>query len=357
MATNPVFYSEDIKQIEKIEFSIYTNKDIKAHSAVINDPYGIDLPESYENYEPKKGGLVDLRLGTCEIYLACSTCGLNSNDCPGHFGHTELAEPVFHFGFMTHLKNILQCICLKCSKILVDKSENEFKKILNKKPESRYREIKLLTKNASFCSHCGVPVPSIKREVKENGSIRMIVERDLENIGTGEDVAGLDMAKKSKESLTPRDCYNILRNISDEDCLYLGFNHKLQRPEDMIIERFPIPPVIIRPTAKIDFMSAATMEDGLTLKISDIIIANKRVRQQMEKETAGNEMSTYNQDIFNLLQLHIVNYFDNEIVTLPRSEFKTGGKIVKSISDRIKGKAGRVRSNLMGKRLLTTGDC
>ena len=260
---------------------------------------------------------------------------------------------------MTHLKNILQCICLKCSKILIDRSDkdNDLKKFLSKKQELRYKEIKLLTKNLKYCSHCGVPVPTIKREVKENGSIRIVVERDLENTGTGEEAAGVELGRKSKESLTPRDCYNILRNISNEDCLYLGFNNKLQRPEDMIIERFPIPPVIIRPTSKIDFMSAATMEDGLTLKISDIIIANKRVRQQMEKETTGNELSTYNQDIFNLLQLHIVNYFDNEIVTLPRSEFKTGGKIVKSISDRIRGKAGRVRSNLMGKRLLTTGDC
>jgi len=357
MTTNPAFYSEDIKKIEKIEFSIYTNKDIKSHSAVSSDPYGIDLPESYENYEPKKGGLVDLRLGTCEIYLNCSTCGLSLNDCPGHFGHTELAEPVFHFGFMNHLKNVLQCICLKCSKVLVEKTETDIKKIINKKPEVRFKEIKLLTKNSSFCIHCGVPVPTIKREVKENGSIRIVVERDLENVGRVDDAGIMEFGKKSREVLSPRDCYNILRNISNEDCIYLGFNHKLQRPEDLIIERFPIPPVIIRPTAKIDYMSAATMEDGLTLKISDIIIANKRVRQQMEKETAGNEMSTYNQDIFNLLQLHVVNYFDNEIVTLPRSEFKTGGKIVKSISDRIKGKAGRVRSNLMGKRLLTTGDC
>jgi len=75
------------------------------------------------------------------------------------------------------------------------------------------------------------------------------------------------------------------------------------------------------------------------------------VRQQLEKEMIINELSSYNQDIFNLLQYHIATYFDNESVSLPRTEFKTGGRLTKSISDRIKGKTGRIRSNLMGKRV------
>ena len=99
MAMNSEYYTEDVKNPTCIEFSIFTNKDIKKYSAVKNDPLGISIAESYDNYEPKKGGLVDLRLGTCDIYLNCTTCGLNSLKCPGHFGHTELAEPVFHFGY------------------------------------------------------------------------------------------------------------------------------------------------------------------------------------------------------------------------------------------------------------------
>ena len=71
----------------------------------------------------------------------------------------------------------------------------------------------------------------------------------------------------------------------------------------------------------------------------------------MEKETVQNEISNYNQDMYNLLQYHIAVYFNNDSLVLPRTEFKTGGRIVKSISDRIKGKQGRVRSNLMGKRV------
>jgi DNA-directed RNA polymerase II subunit RPB1 len=179
MSINPTYYSEDIKKIEKIEFSIYRNKDVKLYSAVSGDPFGIDLAESYENYEPKKGGLVDLRLGPCDILLPCTTCGQTSNDCPGHFGHTELAEPVFHFGFINHLKNILQCICLKCSNLLIEKSDSIFKKSLAKKPEARFKEIKTYTKNTNFCYNCGVAVSKIKRDTKDSGSVKIMIERDI----------------------------------------------------------------------------------------------------------------------------------------------------------------------------------
>ena len=352
MSIDPKYYTEDVKTIEKIEFCIFTNKEVKSYSAVSNDPFGINISESYQNYEPIKGGLVDLRLGTCDIYLNCLTCGLN-NDCPGHFGHTLLAEPVFHYGFLDPLKSILQNICLQCSKPLVEKSEELYKKMLNKKPEQRYKEIKILAKNVNYCYNCGTPVGKIKKEEKEStASIRLILEREIGMQSTDEKTGEVtDTVKKTTKILTPRDCQNILRNLSDMDCFILGFNSKIARPEDLIIEQFPIPPVIIRPTAKIDFMQSLTMEDSLTLKIADIINANKRIRQQIDKEVVSNELSTYNQDIRNLLQLHIVQYFDNENIPLPKSEFKTGNKRIKSISERIKAKQGRVRSNLMGKRV------
>jgi DNA-directed RNA polymerase II subunit RPB1 len=353
MSTDPKYYSEDVKSIKGVEFCIFTNKEVKQYSTVSNDPFGINLPESYQNYEPIKGGLVDLRLGTCDIYLPCTTCGQDANDCPGHFGHTELAEYAYHYGFLPHLKLVLQCICLQCSKVLIDRVDNVYKKLVNKKPDSRFKEIKQLTKNVYFCPNCGTPVGKIKKEEKESAaSLKLILEREITSQVVDEKTGEIvEQGKKIIRPLTQRECYNILSNLSDTECFILGFNPKLQRPEDLILTRFPIPPVVIRPTAKIDFMQSSTMEDSLTLKIADIINSNKRVRAQMDKEVNNTEISAYNQDIMNLLQLHIVQYFDNENISLPKSEFKTGGKPIKSISERIKAKQGRVRSNLMGKRV------
>jgi|UniRef100_A0A6C0IUM0 DNA-directed RNA polymerase II subunit RPB1 len=353
MSLNSKYYSEDINSIERIDFSILTNTDVKKYSAVSKDPFGINIAESYDNYEPKKGGLVDLRLGTCDMYLPCTTCGLDSLECPGHFGHTELAEPVYHFGFMNYLKTILQCICLKCTNIIIDKDKDIIKKISSKREKYRLKELREITKNIKYCYHCGSPVPVVSREIKEqNASVRMKLEREVGAIIVDDQTGESNESKKKIiEYLSPRSCYNILRNISDEDCFVLGFNPKISRPEDFICIRFPIPPVIIRPTAKIDFMSSSTMEDSLTLKIADIISNNIRIRNQIDKETLGTDLTSYNQDIHTLLQYHISTYFDNDASSLPTAKFKASEKPIKSISERIKGKAGRIRTNLMGKRV------
>ena len=92
----------------------------------------------------------------------------------------------------------------------------------------------------------------------------------------------------------------------------LGFSQNNARPEDLIMTRFPIPPVCIRPTAKIDFLASSTMEDSLTLKIADIINSNIRVRSQMNKEN-----TTGLGDINTLLQYHVATYFDNNSTSGP----------------------------------------
>lgn len=47
------------------------------------------------------------------------TCAGNMTECPGHFGHIDLAKPVFHIGFVTKTIKILRCVCFYCSKMLV----------------------------------------------------------------------------------------------------------------------------------------------------------------------------------------------------------------------------------------------
>ena len=81
------------------------------------------------------------------------------------------------------------------------------------------------------------------------------------------------------------------------------------------------------------------MEDSLTLKIVDIISNNQRQRNLMDKQKLGTDMtSNIKEDVDILKQYHLATYFDNESISLPKSEFKASNKPTKSISERIKGK-------------------
>lgn len=80
----------------------------------------IEHGETTERGKPKVGGLSDPRLGTIDRKMKCETCTANMAECPGHFGHLELAKPMFHIGFMKTVLSIMRCVCFNCSKILAD---------------------------------------------------------------------------------------------------------------------------------------------------------------------------------------------------------------------------------------------
>lgn len=353
MSTDVYTHNNKNMTIDRIEFGVLGNKEIKEMS-VIKDQYGISKPEAYNNFEPVIGGLVDKRLGITDSHLECATCGHGAIKCPGHFGHVELAEPVYHIGYIPYIKKILGCICIKCSKLLVYKNKAEIEKMLkNKSGKARFAEIKNLCKSVSYCQQanygCGAPVPKIKVDIKKSSSaINIIAETNLSTLSTDEQTGKItDGKKKVKQMITPEMCYSILKNISDIDCEIMGLNPKKTRPEMMILKMFPVPPIQIRPSAKADFLASATFEDDLTLKLADIINSNIRIRKYKEKE---GKHSMFGSDTLYLLQYHVATFFDNDSVSLLKSE-QRNGKPTKSVSARLKTKEGRVRGNLMGKRV------
>ena len=342
---------EKTRTINRIEFTLLGGDEIANNSALGKNSQGIDKPDLYENLEAKRNGLIDTRMGTTDNSVDCGQCGLNTIFCGGHFGHITLAEPVFHLGYLKYVKNILSCICLKCSKLLIYKNEDDIIEMLkNKSGKTRMAEIRNLVKHVTVCQKqyfgCGMVVSKIKiDEKKSTAVINIVSEINLANIPTEEGGVS-DGKKKSIFILTPEKCYNILSNISDRDCMILGLDPKHCRPEMMIHKIFPVPPVPVRPSTRADFLASSTMEDDLTHKLADIIKANLRVMRH--KEAATESTMKYGQDNIYLLQYHVATYFDNETLSLPKSE---KGKETRSLSYRLKGKEGRIRGNLMGKRV------
>jgi DNA-directed RNA polymerase beta' subunit len=81
----------------------------------------VDTSDTYEKGRPKAGGLSDLRMGTMDRGTICTTDGSNSMDCPGYFGHIELAKPMYHIGFLRTIIRVLRCVSYHTSKLLINK--------------------------------------------------------------------------------------------------------------------------------------------------------------------------------------------------------------------------------------------
>ncbi len=337
-------YDDKIREINRIDFTVFGNEEIKRRSVFGKDSIGIDIPELYDNMEPKQGGLIDARLGTTNNSIDCATCGLNTINCEGHFGHITLAEHVFHVGFLPFIKKILNCICLRCSKILIHKNELEIIDLIKNKPaKSRLGELKNIVKNVTNCQSCGTPVSRVKIETKKSSNtIEIFAEIQSSEIGDD----NMLNKKKIRQKLDPDLCYDILSHISNSDCKLFGIDPEKTRPEMLICEVFPVPPVHIRPSVRADPTAAVAMEDDLTVKLLEIVRANNRMIKHKEILNENNEK--YSQDHLCLLQYHVATYYDNETLTLPKSEQK--GKTIMALSTRLKGKTGRIRGYLEGKR-------
>ena len=347
-------YTNDIDliyPIERIDFDILGNDEIKRISAFGYDSIGISVIDLYDNSEPNKDGLIDSRMGTVSNDRNCATCGLSTLYCVGHSAHITLAEHVFHIGYLQYVYKILSCICIHCSKLLIHKKESQIKNILKyKSTRDRINYIKKISKNINNCQTsnsgygCGAPTSIIKIDKKKkNGFIHIIAENKFENKEQFNDETKFKL--KQKLLMSPELVFEILSHISDEDCQIMGIDPSRSRPCDMIHKEFLVPPVQIRPSVRGDF-SGGVSENDLTHKLADILKNNIRILKN--KETNNENSIKYHSEYIKLLQYHTATYHDNDSLLLLKSERRD--RQIQSLSARLKGKTGRIRNNLMGKR-------
>ena len=98
-------YEPISKDVTGLQFSIMSPEEIRKNSVV-----EITKHETYDKDIPVVKGLFDSRMGTTDMGKSCNTCGLDNIGCPGHFGHIELAKPVYNYHFIDITMKILQCV-------------------------------------------------------------------------------------------------------------------------------------------------------------------------------------------------------------------------------------------------------
>ncbi len=315
-------------KIGKIVFSIFSPHDIRRVSVI-----EVTNPDTYdEDGVPIPGGVMDPRFGSQEPYQVCPVCGNTAAFCPGHFGHIELAEPVLHFSFVNEVKKILESVCRTCGRVryppekgkIALKRIGRLKSLRRDRWETLIKGIVKQAKREKSCPYCDTP--NLKIDLQKPYIFNVI---DEENRAI---------------RLYPNEIREIFERIPDEDLPLFGFDAEKARPEWLILEVLPVPPLSVRPSTQLE--AGMRSEDDLTHKLVDIIKVNQKVKESKE---AGSPAIIV-RDTVDLLQYHVATYFDNTITGIPPARHRSGRQL-RTIAQRLSGKDGRFRSNLVGKRV------
>ena len=296
----------------------------------------------------------------------CGTCNKGLNECVGHFGYIDLELPVFHVGYFKATITILQTICKSCSRVLLpaDKRKNFQARLRNPKipylvKKSLRKQIQEACKKVGRCPHCG----EINGTVKKCGMLKIshekfrnqkkdskVVQDELEAY---EDISSINkeiekMVKSSNAALVkilnPLEIMYLLERIPDEDIQYLLMNPAHSHPKDMILTRIPVPPACTRPSV-VDETMTGTREDDLTMKLTEIVFLNDVIMKHRE---SGAKIQMILED-WDFLQLQCALYIDSELAGIPLD--RQPKKPSRGLIQRLKGKQGRFRGNLSGKRV------
>ncbi|XP_038050606.1 DNA-directed RNA polymerase II subunit RPB1-like isoform X1 [Patiria miniata] len=347
-----------MRDVRRVQFGVLSPQEMRRMSVVEG---GIKYAEVMEGGKPKLGGLMDPRQGCVDRASRCQTCACNQVDCPGHFAHIELAKPVFHPGFLTKTVKILRCVCFFCSKMLVDQNHPKVKEILSKSkgfPRKRLAHIYDVCRTKKICEGGEEMDQTFNADLaKREGEAPEPRNQGHGGCGRYQPQirrAGLDLTaewkhvnedtQERKIALTAERVHEIFKRISDEESLILGMDPKFTRPDWIIITVMPVPPLCVRPA--VVMFGSARNQDDLTHKLADIIKANNQLQKNEQNGAAAHIIA----EDTRMLQFHVATLSDNELPGLPRAMQKSG-RPLKSVKQRLKSKEGRIRGNLMGKRV------
>ncbi len=292
--------------VDRIEFGILGPDIIR--KLVVAKITKTDLYDQ-EGY-PIEGGLMDPRLGVVDPGVRCRVCAGRVGDCQGHFGYLDLTRPIIHVHYAKFIYSLLKLFCPECSRIMIENDDIE--KLKDKK--YRIRDIVKMTKKK--CPHCGT----------EQKKLKFVKPYTYQ---------------EGKGNLSAIEIRERMEKITDDDLKLIGVKI---RPEWLVLTILPISPVTVRPSITLE--TGDRSEDDLTHKLVDIVRINERLRENIDLGAPEFIID----DLWELLQYHISTYFDNELSGVPPARHRSG-RVLKTLSQRLKTKEGRFRGNLAGKRV------
>ncbi|KAJ5886938.1 DNA-directed RNA polymerase III subunit RPC1 [Penicillium subrubescens] len=358
------------KVIKELKFGVLTNDDIVSQAVVeVSDRKFFDLDH---DRAVVSNGPLDARMGISNKTAQCKTCGHMLKECNGHFGHVRLVLPAFHVGYFKRVIGILQEICKECSRILLPETERRaFLREMRRPGLDNLRRMQIAKRinercrKTRQCEHC----QAINGVVKKAGSSALKITHDkfrAFNSSTSvkkqppisktifdESFAEARNAnseiekhfKKAQDDMNALRVLKLFKRISNTDCELLGLDPKEARPEMFLWQFIPAPPVCIRPSVG---QEGASTEDDLTAKLGDIVQSNINLKNALLK---GAPVQTI-MECWDYMQLQIAVYINSDVPGLNKADL---GKPIRGFVQRLKGKQGRFRGNLSGKRVDFSG--
>ena len=325
----------------------------KNPSRIIGIQFGMSSPEeirkagvvevvSKDTYVGNKevpGGLFDPRMGVLGPGSICPTDGLTYIQTPGYFGYIEMARPIFFIQHIKEIMKILKCVCFKCSKLLVNKDEHKHVSEMNS--YKRWDYVYPLCQKIKRCgeateSGCGCKQPD-KIKLEGMATINAI----WENLAT-------DNSEKKENviiKLSAEIVLKIFKRITDEDVEFMGFSATWSRPDWMICQVLPVAPPSVRPSVKMDANQRS--EDDLTHIYGHIIKTNKDLADRINSNNTSPHIID---NLTSVLQYFVAMIVNNKVKGAVPIANRTN-RPLQCITGRLNSKNGRIRGNLMGKRV------
>lgn len=317
---------------------------------------------------PAPNGCLDPRLGVSSKSELCATCGNRLAECVGHFGHIELALPVFHIGYIASTLLVLQCICKTCSRVLVPEAERaRFLGQLRAPFDVAKRKLDVLKtvaarcKRVARCPRCKAFNGPVKK-VPGALTIRVVHDRHRAKAASGafaehrakfahafestkemDRILGAQGKSKVLELLHPLRVLELFRHIPPHDVELLWM--AAGAPENLLLTHIPVPPACIRPSVRMEGRGGSN-EDDLTVKLHEIVDTNNHLRRMRDRGAGAWNVI----ELWDFLQNLAAQYINGALPGFPPA-LKKNTPAIRGLCQRLKGKQGRFRGNLSGKRV------
>ncbi len=341
---------DKVNAVDHVAISISSPETIRSWSkGEVKNPETIN----YRTFKPEKGGLFCERIFgpvkdwecSCGKYkrikhrgVVCDRCGVEvtlSRVRRERMGHIDLAVPVSHIWFF-------KCMPSRIG-LMLDMTARSLERVIY------YEDYMVIDPGNTPLQKHQLLSESEFREARETyGADAFTAKMGAEGVREG--LSLLDLQKNVEElqqAMTETKSKQIRKKLAKRIKLFQGFMHSRSRPEWMILTVLPVIPPDLRPLVPLEGGRFATSD--LNDLYRRVINRNNRLKNLLQLKTP--EVIIRNEK--RMLQEAVDALFDNGRHGRPVTG--AGNRSLKSLSDMLKGKSGRFRQNLLGKRVDYSG--